>query len=182
METEYGLVAIDRDSAAIEKAAPLLEPFKERITVVRENFRNIKEVTGGLGLRYVDGILADLGLSSIQLDDPARGFGFRFDSRLDMRMDRRQAETAFNLVNGLSAKELERLFSEYGEERYSRRIARAIVRARENAPVETTAELSRIIESSVPRVRRKDGVQAIHPATRVFQALRIAVNEELGEP
>lgn len=172
---EAQVVAIDRDDEAISRAKTLLEEYGDRVIIVRENFRNIKNVLKGLGIEGVDGIAADIGLSSIQLDDPERGFSFRFEAPLDMRMDKRGEKTAFDLVNELDARELEEIFRYYGEERFSRRIARAIVRRREESPVKTTAELKEIITTNVPPSKTKK----IDPATRVFQALRIAVNDEL---
>ena len=168
------VIAIDRDDEAISRARTLLEEYGDRVVIVRENFRNIKDMLKSLGIDGVDGIAADIGLSSIQLDDPERGFSFRFDAPLDMRMDTRGDKTAFELVNELSAKELEEIFRYYGEERFSRRIARAIVRRREESQIKTTAELKAIITTNVPPFKTK-----IDPATRVFQALRIAVNDEL---
>lgn len=168
------VVAIDRDDEAISRAKTLLKEYGERVIIVRENFRNIRDVLKRLGIEGVDGIVADIGLSSIQLDDPERGFSFRFESPLDMRMDKREEKTAFDLVNELDASELEEIFRYYGEERFSRRIARAIVRRREESPIKTTAELKSVITTNVPPGKTK-----IDPATRVFQALRIAVNDEL---
>ena len=168
------VIAIDRDDEATTKAKILLEEYGDRVIIVRENFRNIKDLLKRLGVTGVDGIAADIGLSSIQLDDPERGFSFRFDSPLDMRMDKRGDKTAFDLVNELDARELEEIFRDYGEERFSRRIARAIVRRREEAPIKTTAELRDVITTNVPPLKTK-----IDPATRVFQALRIVVNDEL---
>jgi len=171
------LVAIDRDEEAIGRGKVLLEPFGERVTFIRDNFRNIGEIVAKEGTTKVDGILADIGLSTFQLENKARGFSFMKDSRLDMRMDKTQVETAYGLVNTLDAAELERIFSQYGEERFSRRIARRIVEQRRSAPIETTGELRELIHSSVPAKYKRE---KIDPATRVFQALRIAVNDELG--
>lgn len=171
------LIGLDRDAEAIEAAKETLKGFKERTVLVKENFRNIPSVLAVLGIREVDGILLDLGVSSYQLERPERGFSFRMEARLDMRMDTWDETTAYGLVNGLEAKELEKIFREYGEERFSRGIARAIVEARKRGPVETTTELAGIILGAIPR--RFHGGN-IHPATRVFQALRIAVNDELG--
>jgi len=171
------LIGLDRDAEAIEAAKETLKGFKERTVLVKENFRNIPSVLAVLGIREVDGILLDLGVSSYQLERPERGFSFRMEARLDMRMDTGDETTAYGLVNGLEGKELEKIFREYGEERFSRKIARAIVEARKRGPVETTTELAGIILGAIPR--RFHGGN-IHPATRVFQALRIAVNDELG--
>lgn len=171
------LLAIDRDAEAITRGKVLLEPFGERVTFIRDNFRNIGEIIATQGLSQVDGILADIGLSTFQLESEARGFSFMKDARLDMRMDKTQDKTAFDLVNTLDASELERIFSQYGEERFSRRIARRIVEQRGSAPIETTGELKDLIHSSIPAKYKRE---KIDPATRVFQALRIAVNDELG--
>lgn len=171
------LISIDRDEDALKAASANLREFGERVTLVRENFRNIKAVLSGLSIEKADGMLFDLGVSSYQFDTPGRGFSFRFDAELDMRMDTRQETTARTLVNGLDAKELERIFREYGEERESRKIARAIEAARKKNPIETTGELVRIILDVTPK---RFHAGPIHPATRVFQALRIAVNDELG--
>lgn len=171
------LVGIDRDSNAIEAAAKALEGFGDRITLVKDNFRNIRRVLDGLGIKEVDGVLLDLGVSSYQLERPERGFSFRTEAALDMRMDASGPVTARDLVNGLPLEELERIFREYGEERFSRQIARSIIRTREKKPVETTTELAQLILEAIPR---KFHGGKIHPATRVFQALRIAVNDELG--
>ncbi|HXI10106.1 MAG TPA: 16S rRNA (cytosine(1402)-N(4))-methyltransferase RsmH, partial [Thermodesulfobacteriota bacterium] len=147
-----------------------------RVRLVQGNFRDIKGILAGLGAGPVDGIVLDLGVSSYQLDRPERGFSFRFDAPLDMRMDSSAATTARDLVNTLEAGELTRIFREYGEERDAARIARAIVTARSRSPVETTGDLVRILEEAVPK---RFQPKKIHPATRVFQALRIAVNDEL---
>ncbi len=171
------LIGLDRDEDAIRAAKETLRPYGERATLAREDFRNMSGVLLGLGVDKVDGIILDLGVSSYQLEAPERGFSFSRDARLDMRMDRRQELTAWDLVNGSSVEELSRIFSEYGEEREAKRIARAIGRARETKPVETTGELARIVAEAVPKRLQP---RSIHPATRVFQALRIAVNDELG--
>lgn len=171
------LIGMDRDGEALKAAAENLRDFMERVTLVRENFRDMKEALRGLGVERADGMVFDLGVSSYQFDEAGRGFSFRFDSRLDMRMDTRQATTARDLVNTLDADELAGIFREYGEERDAKRIARAIERARRATPVETTGELVRIILDTVPK---RFHAGAIHPATKVFQALRIAVNDELN--
>lgn len=171
------LIGIDRDDEALKAASKTLEPFGNRVTLVKENYRDIKKVLKDLGIDKVDGILLDLGVSSYQLDSPERGFSFRFEARLDMRMDTSQGITAFDIVNTYGADELEKIFKDYGEERDARRIARAIDRARSTRPVETTGDLVRIILATIPK---RFQPRQIHPATRVFQALRIAVNDELG--
>ncbi len=171
------LIGLDRDSEALAAAQKALAPFGGRSVLVKEDFRNVSAVLGRLEAGQVDGMLLDLGVSSYQLETPERGFSFRFDAALDMRMDRSSGPTARDLVNTLEEGELFRIFREYGEEAHSRRIARAIVEARAKKPIETTAELSRIVVEAVPAKYRGG---RIHPATRVFQALRIAVNDELG--
>lgn len=170
------VIGIDRDAEAIRAASGALAEYGDRVRLVKGNFRDLAGILVDLGEGPVDGVVLDLGVSSYQLDSPGRGFSFRFDSPLDMRMDTGAGVTARDLVNDLDAGELTRIFREYGEERDAGRIARAIARARARAPVETTGDLVRIIEETVPkRFRPKN----IHPATRVFQALRIAVNDEL---
>jgi 16S rRNA (cytosine1402-N4)-methyltransferase len=164
------LLGLDADPEAVTFAGQHLRPFGERVILQVANFRQIKTVALALGFGQVDGILMDLGLSSRQLSDPERGFSFSRDGPLDMRMDPSQGRSAADLVNHLPQAELADLLWRYGEERHSRRIARAIVAAR---PVTTTKELADLVEHTVRR-REK-----IHPATRTFQALRIAVNDEL---
>lgn len=170
------LIGIDRDEDALAAAKKSLEAYGERFTLVRDNFRNMVEILRGLGVEGVDGIMLDLGVSSYQFESAGRGFSFRFEARLDMRMDNRQAFSAYDIVNGYTEQELERIFREFGEENNARKIARNIVRAREGKPVETTGDLVRIVVDAVPR---RFHSRSIHPATKVFQALRIAVNEEL---
>ena len=179
---EARLVGLDRDPQALERAARRLAPFGDRVRLVPANFFHIEEVLSGLGLRGVAGVLADLGVSSLQLETPVRGFSFRLEGPLDMRMGLADV-TAADLVNQSSEGELETIFREYGEERHARRIARAIVRARAEAPIETTGQLKRLIDRNQgPRGPRgkKGREERIDPATRVFQALRIAVNRELA--
>lgn len=171
------LIAIDQDEQAIERCRVTLEPFKERVTFIRDNFRNIKEIISNEGLSGVDGILADIGLSTFQLESASRGFSFMKEARLDMRMDQTLETTAYDLVNTLDAAPLERIFSQYGEERFSRRIARAIVARRAESEIKTTTELRELIHRSIPGKFKRE---KIDPATRVFQALRIAVNDELN--
>ncbi|GMR04770.1 MAG: 16S rRNA (cytosine(1402)-N(4))-methyltransferase RsmH [Thermodesulfobacteriota bacterium] len=171
------LVGLDRDEEALAAAEKTLKPYGKRVFLVRENFGALKEVLTDLGFAQVDGILLDLGVSSHQLEEPGRGFSFRFDGRLDMRMDTTQELTARDLVNNLEAKDLAAILWKYGEERFSMRIARSIVEARKKKPVETTAELAEIAAAAVPK---KFHPRRIHPATKTFQALRIAVNDELG--
>lgn len=171
------LIGIDRDEAALHAASERLTPYGNRVKTVRGNFCDMAELLHGLGFSGADGILLDLGVSSPQLDEAERGFSYMTDAPLDMRMDRRQAFSAYEVVNTWSYDELKRILFDYGEERYAPRIASAICREREKAPVETTGELVRIIRQSLPApaLREKQ-----HPAKRSFQALRIAVNDELG--
>lgn len=167
------LVSIDRDPQAIATLKERLSPY-ECVTVVHDNFFNIKNILDSLGISSVDGILADLGVSSHQLDEPSRGFSFHHDAPLDMRMSI-EGMSAADAVNTLSQKELQRIIFEYGEEKFAPSISRAIVKAREQKPVETTFELSEIIKSAMPAAARRDG----HPARKTFQAIRIYVNGEL---
>ena len=173
------LVGIDRDSEALELAARRLVPFGSRVRLVQANFHQLDKALAGLGVRSVAGVLADLGVSSLQLDTAERGFSFRFDGPLDMRMGLADL-TAADVVNQASEGELEKIFRDYGEERQARRIARAIGRARLERPIETTGELRRLV-GGVARAHgeRKPWGERIDPATRVFQALRIEVNQEL---
>lgn len=171
------VIGFDRDAEAIEFASKRLEEFGERVVAIHSDFRRIKEILGEKGVESVAGVLADLGVSSYQLDTPERGFSFRFDKGypLDMRMDRSQSLTAADLVNSLSERELADLIFEYGEERASRRIARRIVAARAKAAITSTDQLADLVVKAV----HQKGHWRIHPATRTFQALRIAVNREL---
>ena len=170
------LIALDADPAAIERARELADAFPQAdIRAIHTNFRDLGRVVKESGISGVDGILLDLGLSSFQLDQAERGFAFRFEGPLDMRFDPTTGPSAADLVNTLEAEELARLIWQYGDEKQSRRIARAIVDQRETAPIETTTALAALVEHAVGGRRGK----AIHPATRTFQALRIAVNDEL---
>ncbi len=164
------LLGLDRDPQALELAARYLAPFRDRVQLVHASYAWLQEVLRQVGWEQVDGILLDLGLSSMQLDSPQRGFSFQQDAPLDMRFDPATPITAAHLVNTLSEEELASIFYRYGEEPAARRVARAIVKAR---PLYTTGQLTRLIESLIPRRG------TIHPATRIFQALRIAVNGEL---
>lgn len=170
------LLGIDRDPAALELAGRRLERFGDRVRLVRGRHEELVDILEREGIEEVDGVLADLGVSSLQLDDASRGFSFRFDGPLDMRMGQ-SGESAAGLVNRLEASELETIIRDYGEEPMARRIARAIANARNDAPIETTAQLAGIVRAARPR-RRPD---EIDPATRTFQAIRIAVNRELEE-
>jgi len=174
---ETRILGVDQDLEAIAIAKQRLEKFGGRIEIFHRNFSGIKEVLAEAGVEKVDGIIADLGVSSLQFDSPTRGFSFRFDAPLDMRMDAdSDAETVAELLATLSEFEIARIIYEYGEERLSRKIARRIVWKREqNEPVETTKQLAELVEKAVGRGKK----DKIHPATRTFQALRIAVNGEL---
>ena len=170
------LIGIDQDGDAIEAATQRLRSHERQVTLVRDNYENIALVLKEEGIRLVDGILLDLGVSSHQLDDPERGFSYRFNAPLDMRMDCRQSLTAKEIINTWTEKELALILREYGEERFATRIAGKIVKVRTQKPIETTFELNEIIESSIPmKMRIKGG----HPSKRTFQAIRIACNREL---
>lgn len=171
------LIGFDRDSDARAAARKRLAAYKERTDFVGRNFAEIADGLGELGVEAVDGLLLDLGVSSFQLDSADRGFSFQQDAHLDMRMDRSAGKTAADLVNGLPESELERIIREYGEERWARKIARRIVAARAETPIETTLQLADLIGRTIPRGAREE---RINPATRTFQALRIAVNDELS--
>ena len=171
------LICIDRDDEALENAKTRLAPVWARVTTVKSDFRDIDRVLEGQGLAGADGILFDLGVSSPQLDHAERGFSYMKDAPLDMRMDRQQKLTAYDVVNTWSREDIRHILFEYGEERYAPLIAAAIEREREKKPVETTLELVDIIRGAMPSkaLREKQ-----HPAKRSFQAIRIAVNDELG--
>jgi len=171
------LVAIDRDEDAIEEAKALLSDYRDRTTLTHGNFRDIANILNDEGIETVDGMIFDLGVSSPQLDDAARGFSYQNDTSLDMRMDKSESLTAFEIVNNWNEEELRKVFYEYGEERYSRSIARGIVKKRTTVPIETTFQLNDIITSAMPAAARRE---TQHPSKRCFQALRIAVNDELG--
>jgi 16S rRNA (cytosine1402-N4)-methyltransferase len=170
------LLGIDTDPSALAIAAARLAPFGDRVRLVQRNFRELQHVLSETQTTAPDGILLDLGVSSMQLDRPERGFSFQADGPLDMRLDQTAGRTAADLVNTLPERELADLIFRYGEERYSRRVARAIVGRRSSARFERTADLAHTVASRVGR----GGGRGIHPATRTFQALRIAVNDELG--
>ena len=170
------LICIDRDQAAIDAAQVRLAPYLDRVTLVHSNFSELKEVLSAAGVSGADGMLFDLGVSSPQLDDASRGFSYMQDAPLDMRMDTAAPLTAYEVVNTWPQEELRRILYEYGEERYAPAIAKAIVRARETAPVKTTLELVEVIKSVMPPAALREKQ---HPAKRSFQAIRIAVNGEL---
>ena len=169
------LIGLDRDSAAVEAARSALKTFGERVEVVHADYRRLSAVLDERGVGNVDGVLVDLGVSSMQLDEPGRGFSFRQDDPLDMRMDTTAGPTAAEALRGVDERTLADLIYEFGEERHSRRIARAIVAARERAPIERTGQLAEIVRRAIPR----KGYSRIDPATRTFQAIRIWVNGEL---
>ena len=170
------LIGIDQDADAIKAATERLTPFKEKVTIVRSNYRNIREVLTGLGIQKVDGIYLDLGVSSYQLDTAERGFTYREDAPLDMRMDQRNEKTAADIVNDYTEMELFRVIRDYGEDKFAKNIAKHIVRARENGRIETTDQLVEIIKAAIPAKMRQEGG---HPAKRTFQAIRIELNKEL---
>ena len=171
------LIGVDRDTVALEAAAKRLEPWNDRVTLVHSNFKEIHQILDQLGIDKIDGMLFDLGVSSPQLDDGERGFSYMADAPLDMRMNREDRLSAYEVVNLWSREELKRILYEYGEERYAPQIASAIDRRRQNAPIETTLQLVDVIRSALPpqALREKQ-----HPAKRSFQAIRIAVNDELA--
>ena len=171
------LICVDRDQAALDAARERLAPWMDRVSLVHSNFDRVDEILDELSLPAADGMLFDLGVSSPQLDDGSRGFSYMTDAPLDMRMDREEGVTAADVVNGWPQEELRRILSQYGEERYAPQIAGAIVRRRADKPVSTTLELVEIIKSAMPAraLREKQ-----HPAKRTFQAIRIAVNDELA--
>jgi 16S rRNA (cytosine1402-N4)-methyltransferase len=170
------VIAVDRDPDAVERSEALKARYGDRFIFLRGCFGDVEVLLRAAGFRSVDGFVLDLGVSSFQLDEARRGFSFRFDGALDMRMDCAQGETAADIVNRMDEKELADLIYRYGEERCSRRVAHRIVEKRREAPISTTGALAEIVRGAVPR--SKDGID---PATRTFQALRIAVNDELGE-
>ena len=170
------IIGIDQDAAAIEAASARLKDFGEKVTIVRSNYCDMKSKLHELGIDKVDGIVLDLGVSSYQLDTAERGFSYREDAPLDMRMDTRQKMTARDIVNDYTEADLYRVIRDYGEDRFAKNIAKHIVQARAMKPVETTAELSEIIRASIPmKFQKKSG----HPAKRTFQAIRIELNREL---
>ena len=170
------LIGIDQDEAAIEAATGRLERFKDRVTIVRSNYCNMKRELGRLGITSVDGVILDLGVSSYQLDEASRGFTYREDAPLDMRMDQRQTLSAKEVVNEYSEMELYHIIRDYGEEKFAKNIAKHIVSARNQKALETTGELIHVIKAAIPaKVRAVGG----HPAKRTFQAIRIEVNREL---
>ena len=171
------LIGIDRDPVALKAAGERLAPYADRVTLVHSNFCEIKQVLEDLGIAGVDGILLDLGVSSPQLDEASRGFSYMADAPLDMRMNSEDPLSAYDVVNTWEHSELKRILYDYGEERYAPQIASAICRRREQKPIETTLELVDVIRSAMPPAALREKQ---HPAKRSFQAIRIAVNDELG--
>lgn len=170
------LIGIDQDEAAIEAAGERLKEFGDKVTIIRSNYRNTVSVLDALEIRGIDGMLLDLGVSSYQLDTLERGFSYRYDTPLDMRMDKRQTLTAREIVNGYEERSLFHIIRDYGEDKFAKNIARHIVMARQNKPIETTGELNEIIKAAIPaRVRAEGG----HPSKRTYQAIRIECNREL---
>ncbi|UXR77614.1 MULTISPECIES: 16S rRNA (cytosine(1402)-N(4))-methyltransferase RsmH [unclassified Staphylococcus] len=177
LSDEGRLIAIDQDTTAIEHAKDKLQDHLHKVTFVHSNFRHLNQILVDLEIEKVDGILYDLGVSSPQLDVPERGFSYHHDAKLDMRMDQTQALSAYEVVNEWSYEDLVKIFFRYGEEKFSKQIARKIEAKREVQPITTTLELVECIKEGIPaKARRKGG----HPAKRVFQAIRIAVNDELA--
>lgn len=177
LSSEGRLICFDQDTTAIENAKVRLADYLDRVTFVHSNFRYVKEELQKLNIQKIDGILYDLGVSSPQLDTPERGFSYHHDAPLDMRMDQTAPLSAFHVVNEWAYEDLVRIFFRYGEEKFSKQIARKIEETRKTAPIETTGQLVELIKEGIPApARRKGG----HPAKRVFQAIRIAVNDELG--
>ena len=170
------LIGIDQDGEAIEAATKRLKPYKDKVTIVRSNYAQMKEVLRDLGIPKVDGILLDLGVSSYQLDNAERGFTYREDVPLDMRMDQRQTKTAKDIVNDYSEMELYHIIRNYGEDKFAKNIAKHIVQARQKAPIETTGQLIEVIKAAIPKKVRATGG---HPAKKTFQAIRIELNREL---
>ena len=171
------LYAFDQDNVALENAKIKLSEYADKVVFIKPNFENLKEKLAEQNVYEVDGVLYDLGVSSPQLDTPERGFSYNYDTRLDMRMDTDASISAYEVVNEYSYHDLVRIFYRYGEEKFSKQIARNIEKKRELAPIETTFQLVDIIKESIPAAKRRTGG---HPAKRVFQAIRIAVNNELS--
>lgn len=170
------LIGIDQDEDAIKAASKRLEPYMDRVTIIRNNYCNMDKVLDELGIDKVDGIMLDLGVSSYQLDAADRGFTYNVDTALDMRMDQRQEITAKDIVNEYSEFDLYRIIRDYGEDRFAKNIAKHIVAARQEKPIETTFELNDIIKAAIPMEVRATGG---HPSKRTYQAIRIELNKEL---
>lgn len=170
------LIGIDQDEAAIGAASKRLEIYGDKVTIVRSNYRSTREVLNSLGITGIDGMMLDLGVSSYQLDTEERGFSYRFDTPLDMRMDQRQSFSAKDIINDYSEMELFRIIRDYGEDKFAKNIAKHIVMERQKKPIETTGELNEIIRGAIPARMRAEGG---HPSKRTFQAIRIECNKEL---
>ena len=170
------LIGIDQDEAAITAAGERLKEFGDRVIIVRSNYRNTKSILQSLQIEKIDGMMLDLGVSSYQLDTEERGFSYRYDAPLDMRMDKRQTLTARDIVNGYSEMELFRVIRDYGEDEFAKNIAKHIVAARQQSPIETTGQLNEIIKAAIPAKMRAEGG---HPSKRTYQAIRIECNKEL---
>ena len=170
------LIGIDQDEEALAAASERLKPFQDKITLVRDNYCNAPEVLKNLGITGVDGLVLDLGVSSYQLDNVERGFSYRYDTALDMRMDTRQSLTAREIINEYPERELYRIIRDYGEDQFAKNIAKHIAAARKEKPIETTGELNELIKAAIPARMRANGG---HPSKRTFQAIRIECNHEL---
>ena len=170
------LIGIDQDEAAITAAGERLKEFGDKVIIVRSNYRNTKSILQSLQIEKIDGMMLDLGVSSYQLDTEERGFSYRYDAPLDMRMDKRQTLTARDIVNGYSERELFRVIRDYGEDKFAKNIAKHIVAARQQSPIETTGQLNEIIKAAIPAKMRAEGG---HPSKRTYQAIRIECNKEL---
>ena len=166
---------IDQDGDAIQAASKRLEPFGDKVTIIRSNYRDARERLKEIGVTHVDGIVLDLGVSSYQLDTIERGFSYKYDTRLDMRMDDRQTLSAMEIVNEYPEMELFRIIRDYGEDQFAKNIAKHIVKARAEAPIETTGQLNEVIKAAIPAKMRQNG----HPSKKTFQAIRIECNHEL---
>lgn len=170
------LIGIDQDEESLMIAHGNLSKFEDNITLIKENFQNIVKVLSEINVHKIDGVLFDLGISWFQISNPDRGFSFKHNGPLDMRMDRNKKISAFDLINNLSGEEISNIIKRFGQERWHRRIARAIVKERRKQPIHTTNQLAELVKRTVPPSQR---YKSIHPATRTFQAFRIAVNREL---
>lgn len=170
------LIGIDQDEAAIEAAGLRLQPYADKTTIIRDNYRNARQALAKIGIDRVNGIVLDLGVSSFQLDHAERGFSYKYDTPLDMRMDLRQSLTAADILNRYTESELYQVIKDYGEEQFAKNIAKHIVNARKDKPIETTGELNEIIKAAIPAKMRAAGG---HPSKRTFQAIRIECNKEL---
>ncbi|MBD5515787.1 MAG: 16S rRNA (cytosine(1402)-N(4))-methyltransferase RsmH [Lachnospiraceae bacterium] len=170
------LIGIDQDEAAIEAAGLRLKPYERKVTLIRDNYRNARTALRQIGIEKADGIVLDLGVSSFQLDNAERGFSYKYDTALDMRMDQRQSLTAADIVNQYTEMQLYHVIRDYGEEQFAKNIAKHIVSARSDRPIETTGQLNEIIKAAIPAKMRATGG---HPSKRTFQAIRIECNREL---